>query len=173
MKKNEYELLKQRYATFGKGRSHRLKGFDYSIPGYPFYITTCTRENERFLNNADLSGCFVSTVEDAIRKYNLKAYILGVMPTHYHFLFELTETSGVSLFQVMKSINGKSRLYGYKMLGEKIWQRGYYEHIIRREENVIEIAKYISANPKRWKEQGKPRPGDRFVVKWFVNMKEE
>ena len=39
-----------------------------------------------------------------------------------------------------------------KELDFKIWQRNYYEHIIRNEEAYERISDYIRDNPKRWNE---------------------
>lgn len=35
--------------------------------------------------------------------------------------------------------------------GERIWQRNYYEHIVRNAEDLNRIRKYIKANPDYWK----------------------
>lgn len=37
-----------------------------------------------------------------------------------------------------------------KMPGSKLWQRGYYDHIIRNEESLYRIREYIINNPKKW-----------------------
>ena len=37
-----------------------------------------------------------------------------------------------------------------KALGESIWQRGYYDHVIRSEQTYVEIAQYIIGNPGKW-----------------------
>ena len=34
----------------------------------------------------------------------------------------------------------------------KLWQRNYYEHIIRNEAAYLKIAEYIKTNPQRWLE---------------------
>jgi REP element-mobilizing transposase RayT len=34
----------------------------------------------------------------------------------------------------------------------KLWQRNYYEHIIRSEAAYLKIAEYIETNPQRWQE---------------------
>ncbi len=39
-----------------------------------------------------------------------------------------------------------------KSLNFKIWQRNYYEHIIRNEQAYERISNYIRENPKRWPE---------------------
>jgi REP element-mobilizing transposase RayT len=36
--------------------------------------------------------------------------------------------------------------------GEKLWQRNYYEHIIRNERSYQTILKYIINNPSKWTE---------------------
>lgn len=38
------------------------------------------------------------------------------------------------------------------LLGNKIWQRNYYEHIIRNEESYLNISNYIINNPKNWQQ---------------------
>ena len=35
-------------------------------------------------------------------------------------------------------------------IGESIWQRGYFEHIVRNTDEYVEIANYIRLNPVRW-----------------------
>jgi len=42
--------------------------------------------------------------------------------------------------------------YGWKRFDGKLWQRNYYEHIIRSEEEYERIAGYIIDNPEKWKE---------------------
>jgi REP element-mobilizing transposase RayT len=35
---------------------------------------------------------------------------------------------------------------------QNIWQRNYYDHIIRNEDSYFQISKYIQSNPVRWQE---------------------
>jgi hypothetical protein len=44
--------------------------------------------------------------------------------------------------------------------GEQVWQRNYYEHVIRNEEELIHIRQYILENPIRW-EMDRENPGYR------------
>ena len=37
-----------------------------------------------------------------------------------------------------------------RLAGRSIWQRNYYEHIIRHNKEMEEITKYIQNNPIRW-----------------------
>jgi REP element-mobilizing transposase RayT len=44
------------------------------------------------------------------------------------------------------------RVDQWPAFGQKLWQRDYYERIIRNEKELLEIRKYILENPKRWQE---------------------
>jgi len=35
---------------------------------------------------------------------------------------------------------------------KKLWQRNYFEHIIRNHESYLKITEYIHANPVKWRE---------------------
>ena len=41
---------------------------------------------------------------------------------------------------------------GWQPFNGRLWQRNYYEHIIRNDDEYNRIAEYISNNPKTWKE---------------------
>jgi len=48
-------------------------------------------------------------------------------------------------------IRGVKQL-GWKPFNGKVWQRDYYEHIIRNPSAADRIARYIESNPARWNE---------------------
>jgi len=75
------------------------------------------------------------------------------MPNHIHLLIKICEKHGqgnVPLYRIVSSIKS----YVSKIQNEKIqiWQRNYYEHIIRNEKEYEKILKYIDENPVKWKE---------------------
>lgn len=41
---------------------------------------------------------------------------------------------------------------GWHPFDGKLWQRNYYEHIIRNDEAFLKISEYIQSNPQRWQE---------------------
>ena len=55
---------------------------------------------------------------------------------------------------IIKKFQGKTKEeaieYAKKELGEGIWQRSFYEHVIRGEQDYWEIVKYIEENPAKW-----------------------
>jgi putative transposase len=40
----------------------------------------------------------------------------------------------------------------WQPFNKKLWQRNYFEHIIRDHESYLKIAEYIHANPVKWRE---------------------
>jgi putative transposase len=40
----------------------------------------------------------------------------------------------------------------WKRFDRKLWQRNYWEHIIRNEKSYYRISEYIKSNPQRWKD---------------------
>jgi len=49
-----------------------------------------------------------------------------------------------------KIINGKRKRAGLEPAPTCLWQRNYYEHIIRDEHNLNRIREYIKNNPANW-----------------------
>jgi len=71
-----------------------------------------------------------------------------VMPDHLHWLFELNSGSLPALMQALK---GRSAFAVNKAHGTKTltWQKGYHDHGVRAEEDLVEMARYVVNNPIR------------------------
>jgi putative transposase len=59
-----------------------------------------------------------------------------------------------AILQNFKSISTRKINQKLKTPGNKIWQRDYYERIIRDDRQLNAIRKYILANPMKWAEDG-------------------
>ncbi|MCK3658719.1 hypothetical protein A4G18_08350 [Pasteurellaceae bacterium Pebbles2] len=166
-----------------KRRSIRLKGYNYSSLGDYFITICCVDRNPLFGEIVDNQMCLNENGVIARREWLKtlscrKGVELGefiIMPNHIHAIVSFTEE-----FQRINSEKGvchtplQSPSYtlgaiirGYKsavtsqlkeQLGERIWQRNYYEHIIRNEKSYEMIEDYIKNNPLTWE-------NDRFFIK--------
>ncbi len=70
------------------------------------------------------------------------------MADHLHLLLEATsETSDLVAF----AVEAKQRTsYRYRRQQDRaLWQKGYYEHVLRDDEATLVVARYILANPVR------------------------
>lgn len=72
-----------------------------------------------------------------------------LMPDHLHWLFSLSNKSKLS--DTVKLFKAGSALKVNGFLGRTgaVWQRAYYDHALRKEEDIKPIARYIVANPLR------------------------
>jgi REP element-mobilizing transposase RayT len=123
------------------------------------------------------------TIRDNI---NLNAFV--VMPNHIHGIIEIVNThpfvGAIHESPLQRNINPELyRKHRRKMLipkiigwykmntakqinqirktpGTKIWQRGYYDHIIRNEESLFHIWEYIKTNPMNWKKTSFTKTGN-------------
>lgn len=80
------------------------------------------------------------------------------MPDHLHFILNITERHiGRSLQYVMrffKTMTTNEYIKGVKNnilspFNKKLWQKSYYDHIIRNQEDYNEVWEYIDNNPKK------------------------
>jgi REP element-mobilizing transposase RayT len=70
------------------------------------------------------------------------------MPDHFHWLFELNDTT---LADVIRRTKSRSALSVNQARGskERFWQRGYHDRAVRADEDLRKMARYIIANPLR------------------------
>jgi putative transposase len=66
-----------------------------------------------------------------------------VMPDHLHWLMQLGE--GIDLPQCMGGVKSISA----RQLGTPLWQKGFHDHAVRKEEDLPALARYVVANPVR------------------------
>ena len=129
-------------------RKHiRLKDFDYSSSG-AYFVTICTNfkkpiigDNERALIEAELSA-----LEERFSGVKVDFYVIMNNHIHLIFLFNYTAYTLPQIVQAFKSLT-TLRLQRNGFKGEVVWQRNYFEHVIRNETTLDKIREYIRNNP--------------------------
>ncbi|MCV4340119.1 REP-associated tyrosine transposase [Pseudomonas capsici] len=71
-----------------------------------------------------------------------------VMPDHFHWLVELQSGSLGLLMRRVKSGSSRAVIVAGSVQS-RVWQKGYHDRTVRREEDLRSIARYIVANPLR------------------------
>ena len=159
-----------------KRKPNRLEKFDYSHFGV-YFITICTSERKCNLSKIDRStqGIRVELlpigeiVEKWLNKipeygtdYDLDQYT--IMPNHMHLLLRirynehaspnsLISVIGWLKYQITKDVRETVRFVDFPL-----FQRSFYDHIVRNQDDYERIAKYMFENPVMWQE-------DRFFSK--------
>jgi putative transposase len=125
----------------------RLKSFPY-IGFYRYFLTICTRGRQRvFVDASAVQDLTSQLLQIATReKFAVLAYCF--MPDHLHLLIEaLHEAADMRAFLHRWK---QTSAYAWKQrFGQDLWQRGYFEHTLRGEEDSVAIARYLIGNPIR------------------------
>jgi REP element-mobilizing transposase RayT len=160
-----------------KRKNIRLKHYDYSQAGY-YFVTICT-ENKRHLlceivGDAAHSILQTNTTQSKLTEtgYMVQQYLQNIdtvydnakldcyiiMPNHIHCIIiiedvvqqeeagRLRAAAPTSLSKIINSF----KTITSKKYGKSLWQRNYYEHVIRKDTELYEIREYIQNNPAKW-----------------------
>jgi len=161
-------------------RSIRLKGYDYSQPGL-YFITICAQNRSKLsgdIENGKMilndAGMMVHRIWNEIPNdfRNIQLHEFVIMPNHIHGIIEITTVGAdsisapfksaptMAISKIVQSFKRHTTIEYIKMVKQniappfekRIWQRNYYEHIIRNEKSYYQIAEYIRNNPMKWLE---------------------
>ncbi|MCK9609547.1 MAG: transposase, partial [Methylomonas sp.] len=129
-------------------RDNLLKG-RYSQAQQIYHVTICTEKRLNWFNDLHCGRIVVHQMQNLHEQNKLKSMAWVVMPDHLHWLFQLGDSKTLS--GVIKQFKATSALEVNAFLQRKgrLWQRGFYDHALRGEENIRQIARYIVANPIR------------------------
>ncbi len=92
---------------------------------------------------------------------NLDLDAFVVMPNHMHGVLVLREETTASnvfrtrtpvpeIVRAFKSFSARRVNLLRRTQGTPVWQRGYYEHVIRDERELEAVRRYIEGNPAKW-----------------------
>ena len=153
----------------------RLSGHNYSDPGW-YFITICAKDRKdcfgRIVGADVLIGpclqlsTYGKIVQETIASIpSIHAYT--IMPDHVHLVFHLPTpengplgTAAPTEFPVHSQDSGEKTQNIPQLIrffkrsvsircGESIWQRGYYDHIVRDEADYLRVLEYVQTNPAR------------------------
>lgn len=130
----------------------RLKNYDYSTEG-AYFITICTVNKEHLLSEIIDRGPLeppeikLTTIGEIARSYlmtipGIDHYV--IMPNHIHLI--ILKENGKPISSDIRSFKGLTS----KKAGHPIWQKYYYDRVIRNEEEYRIKWKYIDDNPAKW-----------------------
>jgi putative transposase len=146
-------------------RKHtRLPDFDYSNPG-AYLVTICTHNRQNIFGSIRDNKVEQSQLGHVIEiswqnmpsffDITLDEYV--VMPNHFHAILWINDRSIttkasqlIAIIQTFKSLATKRIHKIQKSTKTVIWQRSFYESIIRDEVHLNTAREYIKTNPIKW-----------------------
>jgi putative transposase len=157
----------------------RLPDYDYTSAG-GYHITLVTHERSCLFGEIPVDQMSLNSFGDIAREEWLRTPAIRpeiildefvIMPNHIHGIIFITESVGAHGRAPLRSANQilfrppgslGSFVAGFKSIttkrinilratpGMPVWQRNYYEHIIRDEQDLNRIREYINNNPLQW-----------------------
>ena len=123
----------------------------YSQENSIYFITFVVNKRQRIFNNFHAAQLFCQLLKGNEIQNNCQWLTWVLMPDHFHGLLQLNDSSSLPL--IIRQLKSKSALKINRYLSRQgeFWQRAYFDHAIRKEENLTSIARYIVANPLRAK----------------------
>ncbi len=164
-------------SVFPKASAHtrrtlRLKEFDYPQSG-AYFVTVCTKEREclfgeivdekMVLNETGrLVLCTWLDLPTRFSPVELDSFV--IMPNHVHGILFLVgaglalpekgAASGApTLADIVRAFKSLTSIQVNRILsriGQPLWQRNYFERVVRNDEELYRIREYIENNPHRW-----------------------
>ena len=145
-------------------RPLRLKNFDYSSNGFYFITLCCYQRCSLFGEiieqqmHANFIGSLVTLQWQKTPEHfpALQLHPWVLMPNHFHAIVGLChqqETQRPKLgaeVAAFKSLSQKVVRENFGQNAARLWQRGYYDHMIRTEATYQYIVHYVQTNPQHW-----------------------
>ena len=147
-------------------KKNRLKGYDYSSNA-SYFLTICSDKRQEifsqivFDNTVGANIVRLSKIGQKIENCILKIeeiypcvfvdnYI--IMPNHIHLILTIDTRRRTMVAPTVATVIKQFKGAASKEAGTSIWQKGYYDHIIRNENDFNETMKYITFNAQKWDE---------------------
>jgi REP element-mobilizing transposase RayT len=119
------------------------------MAGQVYLVTFTTHRRVRWFEDVDAARCACRCLTDtrSWRGSELLAWVL--MPDHWHGVLSLGE--GDSLPRLVNRIKSNSArdVRRHCRVEEKVWADGFHDRALRRDDDLVELARYVVLNPFR------------------------
>jgi putative transposase len=126
-------------------RPHRLPRFDYCGP-CQYFITMCTFDRQDALRDPATADDLLQQLRRIARRRKFAVLAYCVMPDHLHLLIEGTSADS-DCRRFVKNLKQSSGQRYAASTNRHLWQEGYYDRILRSDDDPRAIARYIVENP--------------------------
>lgn len=132
-----------------ESRSRDLRKGRRSEPGRSYLVTVTTWQRNPVFVDFPSTRAVINSMRYLHDHDYVESLCFVVMPDHLHWLFVLNERLPLSrTVHQLKSWSTRN-IHKASNRQERIWQAGFHDRAIRRDEDVRKVARYIAANPLR------------------------
>ena len=121
-----------------------------SIPGQIYLITTVTHQRQPIFTDFHCARIVINTIRHMEQTCEIESLSFVIMPDHLHWLISLGNK--IPLYQVIANVKRRSayRINEHKKrTGSSVWQKGFHDYALRKDDEIKDVARYIVANPLR------------------------
>ena len=128
------------------GQKNLRKGRS-SLENHIYHVTIVTSNKKKIFADLVLGRLVVRSLIRLERTERASTMAFVIMPDHMHWLFRLPRHSNLSsMVGAMKSQSSSLINRQLDVPGAN-WQRGFCDRALRRDEDIVQVARYIVANP--------------------------
>jgi putative transposase len=136
-----------------------LSGFDYTGKSHIYFLTLCSADKKPLFMDPGIADLIVNEMELRRNRDEIILFCFCIMPDHVHMLLSLSYRYSKGVIDWVSAFKRYSARVIKKSYGiTPLWQKNFYDHVIRKDESLIKVAEYIVNNPVRkemvreWKE---------------------
>ena len=113
---------------------------------YVYFITISTHQKYTWFNlYPKLCDTAVQIMRESSNALEIKIFAWCIMPDHIHFLIQ-----GIRPIEFIRRFKGKMTPFARAIdPSNRLWQRSFFDHALRKEESLFDVACYIWENPVR------------------------
>ena len=119
----------------------------YFEEGTAYFVTTVTKERRPVFLDARLCRIFLVTVEYYKAFFDYRVFAYCIMPDHVHLLIQTASKYSLSLIMQMLKGSFSRKLNRLSNSTGHVWQRRYYDEVVRTNFQLLNQIDYIHANP--------------------------
>jgi putative transposase len=127
--------------------SLRRPHFNYAARRLYFVTIVVSGRRKLFLDHR-LANVVIYRLHELRRRMQFQLYCYCLMPDHLHLLIGMGE-SGKTLGEICGAFKSLTTRDYWRWHEGRLWQRQFYDHIIRNEQDYFESFDYIRMNPVR------------------------
>jgi REP-associated tyrosine transposase len=128
----------------------RLVDFEYTGESFVYFLTLCASYKRPYFADDRIASVIENDMGFRRIKGEIVLYCYCIMPDHLHLLLSLTDHYDKRLQDWVSAFKRYTSRTTYELYGVKpLWQRNFYDHIVRKKESLIKVAEYIVNNPVR------------------------
>jgi len=111
-------------------------------------VTLCVQDRKRIFHDHALVKTLLPLIEKTCAAHSFLAYAYCFMPDHLHLIL-VGESVSSELAPMVRAFKGAAATVARKSGVSNLWQKGYYDHVLRSGKSLDEAAWYVFLNPVR------------------------